>query len=236
MAEPLVLLPDMMCDARLFLHQIAAFSHERAVQISPITVGETIEEIAISVLKAAPDRFALVGLAMGGVVAMEIQRRAPGRVTRLALLDTNAQAETPGVAAAREALIVKAKAGRLEDVMRDELLPEYLAPGPQRSEILDLVMEMALDFGPDVYVRQSRALQRRPDQQKTLRMLKVPALVMCGVYDELTPVRRHEFMAALIPYARLEIIPDAGHLPTLEQPAETNRILREWLAQPLVLR
>lgn len=236
MAEPLVLLPEGMCDARLFLHQIAAFSHERVVHIAPLATGETIEEIAESVLATAPDKFALAGLGMGGVVALEIQRRASGRVTRLALLDTNSQSETPVIAAAREAQIVKAKAGRLQDVMREDLLPDYLAPGSQRSEILALVMEMALDIGADVYLRQSRALQRRPDQQKTLRLLKVPTLVLCGVHDALTPIRHHEFMAALIPYAQLEIIPDAGHLPTLEQPDETNRHLRNWLAQPLVLR
>jgi len=236
MVEPLVLLPDMMCDARLFLHQIAAFSHERAVHIAPLTLGESVEEIVDGVLESAPERFALAGLGFGGIVAMEIQRRAPGRVTRLALLDTNAQAEMPGIAAAREERIVKAKAGRLKDVIRDEVMPEHLAPGPQRAEILDLVMEMATELGAETYVRQSRAMQRRPDQQKTLRMLKIPILVLCGAYDELTPVRRHEFMATLIPYAQLEIIQDAGHFPTLEQPTETNRIIAEWLTQPLVLR
>lgn len=236
MAEPLVLLPGMMCDARLFMHQIATFSVERAVHVAPVTLGDTIEEIAETVLASAPEKFALAGLSMGGIVAMEVQRRAPGRVTRLALLDTNAQSEMPAVAAAREPQIVKVKAGRLEDVMRDEMKPNYLAPSAQRGDVLDLVMEMALDLGPEVFVRQSRALQRRPDQQKTLRMLRVPTLVMCGVFDELTPIRRHEFMATLIPYAQLEIIPDAGHLPTLEQPGETNRHLRDWLTQPYVLR
>lgn len=236
MVEPLVLLPDMMCDARLYLHQIAALSQDRAVQVCPINQGETVEEMAQSVLDCAPASFALAGLSLGGIVAMEVQRRAPDRVSRLALMDTNAQSETPSVAAGREAQIVKAKAGRLEDAMRDEMRPEYLAPGEQRADILNLMMEMAMDIGADVFVRQSRALQRRPDQQKTLRMLRAPALVMCGVYDELTPVRRHEFIATLIPYARLEVIADAGHYPPLEQPAEVNRHLRDWLAQPMVLR
>lgn len=234
MVEPLVLLPPMMSDARVFLHQIAEFSRERAVQVAPITLGETVEDMANAVLDAAPANFALVGLAMGGIVAMEVQRRAPERVTRLALMDTNAQSETPTVAAAREAQIVKAKAGRLEEVMRDEMQPHYLAPGPHRAEILNLVMDMALDFGPEVFTRQSRALQRRPDQQKTLRMLRIPTLVMCGVHDELTPIRRHEFMATLIPNAKLEVISEAGHLPTLEQPGEVIRHLHDWLAQPAV--
>ncbi len=232
MRDPLVLLPGMMCDARLFLPQIAAFSSERSVQVAPITVGETIEEIAQNVLAAAPERFALAGLSMGGIVAMELLRVAPDRVTRIALMDTNCQPEMPTVAAAREPQIVGAKTGRLEEIMRDEMKPNYLAPGPRRTDVLNIVMEMALDLGPEVFIRQSRALQRRPDQQGTLRRAKTPALIMCGEHDALCPIRRHEFMALLMPNARLEIIADAGHLPTLEQPEVTTDLLRRWLSSP----
>jgi len=240
MAEPLVLLPAMMCDARLYLHQIAGLSVDRAVHVAPITQGESVAEIAKSILMDAPPRFALAGMDMGGIVAMEIQRIAPERVTRLALMGTNAQSEPPIIAAAREELIVKARAGRLEEVMRNEAKALISHTCPHRAELADLVTEMAMDMGPDIFARQSHVLQRRPDQQKTLRMLRRPAMVACGVHDDVTPVKRHEFLAELIPNARLEIIADAGHLPTLEQPEETNRHLRAWLAvpaaAPLVLR
>jgi pimeloyl-ACP methyl ester carboxylesterase len=122
------------------------------------------------------------------------------------------------------------------EVMRDEMKPNYLAPGPYRDEVLDLVMEMAETLGPEVFIRQSRALQRRKDQQATLRRCKVPTLVLCGAHDELCPVKRHTFMAELIPYAKLVVLDDSGHLPTLEQPAETTAALRAWMKQPLVLR
>jgi pimeloyl-ACP methyl ester carboxylesterase len=236
MVEPLVLLPAMMCDARLFAHQINELSRDRSVQVAPMTNDDSIEQIAENVLAAAPAKFALAGLGMGATVAMEIQRRAPARVTRLALMGANAQSELPIIAAARETQIVKARSGRLKDVIHDEMRPEYLAPSPRRSDVLDVVMEMALDLGVDVFVRQTRAMQRRPDQQKTLRMIRVPTLVLCGIHDELMPVRRHEFLATLIPSARIEILSDAGHLPPLEEPEETNRHLRDWLAQPYVLR
>ncbi len=232
MREPLVLLPGMMCDARLFLPQIIALSSEISVQVAPVTVGETIEEIARNVLSAAPERFALAGLSMGGIVAMEVLRLAPKRITKIALMDTNCQSEMPNVAAAREPQIVGAKTGRLEEIMRDEMKPNYLAPGPQRIEVLNTVMEMALDLGPEVFIRQSRALQRRPDQQGTLRRAKTQALIMCGEHDALCPIRRHEFMAHLMPNAQLEIIADAGHLPTLEQPGATTDLLRRWLSSP----
>jgi pimeloyl-ACP methyl ester carboxylesterase len=236
MPDPLVLLPGMMCDARLFGPQIDELSSDIAIMAAPITKGDTIEEIAKIVLDQLPDRFSLAGLSMGGIVAMEVLHRAPERVTRIALLDTNPLAETPAVAANREPQIVKVRAGRLVEVMRDEMKPNYLAPGPRRTEVLELVMDMAQTLGADVFIRQSRALQRRKDQQAVLRNCKVPALVLCGKHDQLCPVRRHETMAELIPNATLKVLDGAGHLPTLEQPAETTAALREWLGLPLVLR
>ena len=147
-----------------------------------------------------------------------------------ALLDTNALSETPHVAAQREPQIVAAQAGRLVDVMREEMKPNYLAPGPKRGEVLDLVLAMAKSLGPEVFVAQSRALQRRPDQQATLRKVTVPALVLCGEHDILCPLRRHELMAGLLPNSRLVVVPYAGHLPTLEQPGAVNAAMADWLS------
>lgn len=236
MTEPLVFLPGMMCDARLFEPQIRAFSATHPVMIAPITKGQRMEEIASNLITALPQKFALVGLSMGGIVAMEILRRAPDRVTRIALMDTNCLAETPQVAANREPQIVKVRSGKLSEVMRDELKPAYLAPGPRRPQVLQTVMEMAHTLGPDVFVNQSRALQRRRDQQATLRKIHQPALVLCGAHDLLCPIKRHTFMAELIPHARLVVLDDAGHLPTLETPDETNDALWDWMHQPYVLR
>ncbi len=236
MPEPVVFLPGLMCDARLFGPQIADLSRDHAVMTAPITGGERIEEIASTVLDMMPRRCALAGLSMGGIVAMEIYRRAPDRVTRLALMDTNPLAETPPVAAQREPQILRARAGRLDDVMSEELKPNYLAAGPHRGEILALVMDMARGLGVEVFVRQSRALQRRRDQQATLRRIDVPTLVLCGAEDTLCPIKRHVFMAEMIPRADLRVIEGAGHLPTLERPEETTRALRDWLSAPLMLR
>ncbi|MCI5111647.1 MAG: alpha/beta hydrolase [Marivita sp.] len=236
MIEPVVFLPGMMCDARLFEPQIRTFSATHPVMVAPITHGQRIEEIASAILPLLPPKFALAGLSMGGIVAMEILRRAPERVTRVALMDTNCLAETPQIAANREPQIVKVKSGKLTEVMRDELKPNYLAPGPRRPAVLQTVMDMAHTLGPEVFIAQSRALQRRRDQQSTLRKIRQPALVLCGAHDALCPVKRHTFMAELIPHARLVVLDDAGHLPTLETPDETNDALWEWLHQPYVLR
>lgn len=231
MAEPLVLLPGMMCDSRLFGPQIKAFGATRAIHLPPITAHDTVEELAAEVLAGAPDRFALAGLSMGGIIAMEMLRQAPNRISRIALMDTNPHAENPKKAAEREPQIARVLAGRLEEVMRDEMKPNYLAPGVGRQPVLDIVMTMGLDLGEGVFVRQSRALQKRPDQQAVLRRSKIPTLVLCGEFDELCPVSRHEVMAELIVGSKLVVVPDAGHLPTLEQPEAVNAAFKTWLAE-----
>ena len=229
---PLVLLPGMMCDARLFAPQINALHGERDVHHLPLDGHDAISDLARAVLAAAPPTFALAGLSMGGIVAMEVIRQAPERVTRLALLDTNPKAEAREVAARREPQIAKVKQGLLAQVMRDEMKPNYLTDGPRRAEILDLCMDMALTRGPEVFIRQSRALQTRPDQQDTLRGIRVPTLILCGRDDTLCPLHRHELMRDLIPQSTLQIIENAGHLPTLEQPEQTIAALRRWLEAP----
>lgn len=236
MNEPLVLLPCMMGDARVFLPQVAALSCDHAVTVAPVGMGERVEEIASALLDVLPAKFALAGLSFGGIVALEMVRRAPERITRIALMDTTPLPESPQFAAGREARIVAARAGRLAEIIREELPASALAPGAGRGDVLSLLAEMALTLGPDVFVRQSRALQRRKDQQATLRRIRQPTLILCGEHDTLTPVRRHEFMADMVPFAKLEIINDAGHLPPLEQPQAVINALRRWMRQPLVLR
>lgn len=230
MAEALVLLPGLMCDARLFGPQIAELSADTTVTVAPITQGERIEEIASGLLDQLPRRFALAGLCMGGTVAMEILRRAPDRVSRIALIATNPLPETPQMAALREPQIVKARAGALMEVMMDHMKSEYLAPRPYRQDVRNLFLEMAHTLGPDIFVRQSRALQRRKDQTATLRKCEVPALVLCGEHDGLCPVKRHQAMAELLPNSQLKILEHSGHLPALEEPGELTAALREWMA------
>jgi len=134
--DPVVFVPGMMCDARLFAPQIADLSRDRVVSVAPITRGDRIEEIASGLLDHLPRRFALAGLSMGGIVAMEILRRAPDRVTRIALMDTNSLAETPQSAAGYEPVVAKLRAGMVAEAVDMMLGRDVLAPGPQRAEIL----------------------------------------------------------------------------------------------------
>ncbi len=226
---PLVLLPGMMCDARLYAPQIAALGGARALHLAPIGGHPSIEALAAEVLAHAPPRFALAGLSMGAVVAMEVVAQAPDRVERLALLDASPLDEPPERQALRDRQIAQVRAGGLREVIRDEMKPNYLAEGPDRTEILDLCLDMALDLGPEVFERQSLALRDRHDRRPGLRDIRVPTLLLCGRHDRLCPVERHEMMQGLIPGARLEVIEHAGHLPVLERPLETTAALRRWL-------
>ena len=228
---PIVFLPGMMCDARLFGPQIAALSANRTLHFPPLSGHDNFETLAMEILANAPPQFALAGLSMGGIVAMEIIRQAPNRVERIALMDTNPKAEANEVKAAREPQMVKAMAGDLVSVMRNEMKPNYLTDGPRRNQILDLCLDMALGLGKEVFVRQSKALQRRCDQRDTLRTVRVPALVLCGEDDIPCPLDCHELIHDLIPGSVLEVIKGAGHLPTLEQPDATTYALTRWLEE-----
>ena len=226
---PLVMLPGMMCDERLFAPQIKVFSFDREVQVAALSNYSTISELAANVLKNAPRKFALAGLSMGGIVAMEICAQAPARVEKLALIDTNPKAELEEIKQQREPQIRGAILGDLQKIMRDEMKPKYLADTSNKQDIYKICMEMALSLGADVFVRQSQALRDREDQQETLKGIKVPVLLICGSEDTLCPIEKHQLMHNLIPNSTLKVVMGAGHLPTLEQPEKTTEILQTWL-------
>lgn len=228
--KPLVLIPGMMCDARLYRPQIEALSSEAPIHIPLLAGDSTISGIAREILCAAPLRFALAGLSMGGIVAMEILAQAPERVDRIALLDTVAGSEPARIAERREGQIARVERDGLESVLRTELLPYYTTPGPRRSAIETLAIDMALGFGPAAFARQSRALRDRPDQIDMLARLRLPGLVLCGAEDALCPVDDHRAIHAALAGSTLEIVDGAGHLPVLEKPDAVNAALRRWMA------
>lgn len=227
--EPLLLIPGMMCDARIFLPQITALSAYRSVSVVPPVGKRTMHDLATQTLRIAPEKFALAGLSMGGIVAMEVIRLAPERVSRLALLDTNPFPDPPDKAELRSAQVEAVRAGELSRVMKEEMKPFYLANGSNNTAILDVCMVMAQTLGAQIFDDQTAAISTRRDQCDTLENITVPTVLACGADDRLCPVERHELMHRLIPDSRLEVIPDAGHLPTLEKPEHTNEVLNKWL-------
>ncbi len=236
MYEPLVLIPGLMADARLFLPQLVQLGMGRAMQVALPTTGDTVEQMSEAILPGLPANFALLGHGLGGDVALDIIRRIPDRVSRVVLMATDPLAEAPQAAAARESRIVASRSGRLAEAMAEEIPASALADTEWRPEILALIRDMALTLGEGVFLRQSRALQRRPDQQKTMRRVKLPALVIAGEVDTLVPMRRQEFTANLMPFGKLHVVADAGHLTPLEQPEAVSAALEAFLNGPVMLR
>ena len=225
----LILLPGMMCDARLFAPQIAVLQDSIRISVPLPVSAPNMAQLAAEVLADAPDCFALGGVSMGGILAMEIIRQAPQRVTHLALIDTNPFAERDEVKARRTPQMDAARAGRLAAVMRDEMKPSYFTHRADNADLLDLTMAMATDLGPDAFIAQSLALRDRPDYEATLRHVTCSTLILCGRHDQLCPVERHEAIKVMIPHARLCIVEEAGHLPTIETPGIVTTALQELL-------
>jgi pimeloyl-ACP methyl ester carboxylesterase len=224
-----VLVPGLLCDERLWRHQVLNLQDLAEPVVTDVMKGSSVSEIADAVLEAAPERFSLAGLSMGGYVALEIMRAAPERVERLALLDTSARADSPEQTEARRALIHLAQNGRFEEVPR-ELLPSQVHPDRLGDErLVDTVLDMANAVGPEAFVRQEQAIIDRSDSRGDLPHIACPTLVLCGREDALTPLHLHEEMASLIPGSQLRVIEACGHLSTLERPAEVTEALREWL-------
>ena len=225
----LILLPGMMCDARLFAPQIAVLNDSMRISVPLPVSAPNMAQLAAEVLADAPDRFALGGVSMGGILAMEIIRQAPQRVTHLALIGTNPFAERDEVKARRTPQMDAVRDGRLAAVMRDEMKPSYFTHRVDNADLLDLTMAMATDLGPDTFIAQSLALRDRTDYEATLRHVTCSTLILCGRHDQLCPVERHEAMKAMIPHARLCIVEEAGHLPTIETPGIVTTALQELL-------
>jgi len=229
MKTPLVLVPGLLCDAELWGAQVEGLTQIAEPMVADMTQDESMAAMACTVLNAAPQRFALAGLSMGGYVAQEIMRQAASRVLRLALLDTGARADTAEQSARRRGLIELAQKGDFKGVT-PRLLPLLLHPDRLADEQMTAaVTAMAERVGKDAFLRQQRAIMGRVDGRQSLAAIACPTLVLCGRQDALTPVALHQEMAAQIPGARLEIIEDCGHLSAMERPREVTAALQRWL-------
>jgi pimeloyl-ACP methyl ester carboxylesterase len=228
-----VLVPGLLCTRDLFRDQIAHLSARAEIMVGDHTGHETMAGIAAAILAAAPPRFSLAGLSMGGYIAMEMATMAPERIQRLALLDTQARPDTPDIVARRLKLNEMARSGRFGAVSRDILLKLFIHPARLSDEpLVQRVIAMADDTGPEVFLRQQAAILSRPDLRADLGAIACPTLVIVGDADALTPPDCGREIVEAVGGARLEIIPHCGHLTTMECPDAVNRLLDEWLDGP----
>lgn len=231
MSRTLVLLPGLLNDHRLWAHQVAGLEPLARCVVADLTQDDTLAGMAARVLAAAPERFALAGLSMGGYVALEILRRAPERVEALALLDTTARPDAPDQTQRRKDAVALAMAGGFDKIM-PTMLPVLVHPDHMALErVGGVAKDMARAVGPDAFARQQNAIMHRPDSRPGLPRIACSTLVLVGADDAATPPDRAEEMADLIPAARLEIIDRCGHLSTLEQPEAVTAAMARWLGE-----
>lgn len=227
----LVLLPGLLCDERLWRAQIGALGDVADITVADLARGGSIAAMAAGVLDAAPPSFALAGLSMGGYVALEIMRRAPGRVDRLALLATSARADSPAAAARRRDLVALVRRGRFRE-MSGRLLAGFVHEDRLGdARLMAEIAGMAGSLRP-AFARQQEAMLGRRDSRPLLGAIACRTLVVCGREDRVTPLAMSEEIAALVPGARLAVIERCGHLATMERPAEVSAEMRAWLAAP----
>ena len=234
---PLLLVPGMLCSPRLYAPQIHALSDIAEIVVpdwrqAPLSVFESWKSTARWVLdRMPPGPFALAGLSLGGMISVEIMQFAADRVSKLALLDTGMRGQDDTEKAVRRARIRLADEGHFKLVLGLQLarfLPVYRLPD---KKLVDEVMAMCLEIGPEIYKRQEELAANRVDRRPDLPGIKCPAIVVCGRDDTATPLAFSEEIAAGIKGSELIVIEECGHLVTLEKPDEANAILRRWLSR-----
>lgn len=226
---PLVLVPGLTCSARLYAPQITALWPLAPIMVANHRRDSDMAGVAARILAEAPPRFALAGLSMGGYIAFEMLRQAAGRIAKLALLDTSARADTAEQTETRHGQIAMAQGGRYAEI--PELgIKRYLHVDHQQDEGLKtIVRQMAQETGAEAFVRQLHAIMSRPDSRPMLSSIRCPTLVLVGDGDLATPPELNKEIADGIPGARFTVVPDSGHLSTVEQPEAVNAALAEWL-------
>jgi pimeloyl-ACP methyl ester carboxylesterase len=233
MKPQVVLLPGLVCDDAVWTHAAAALCANSVVTIARYDALDSLGAMAERVLGETRGDFAVAGHSMGGRVALEIFRRAPGRITGMALLDTGVNPLAAGDAGARES------AGRHEllDLARSQGMAAMAArwvqgmvwpPRLGETALITRIVEMFARSRAEVFAAQIRALLARPDASALLDEIRCPTLVLCGAEDSWAPAARHRDMAERVRGATLTLVPECGHMCTLERPDAVTRALVEW--------
>ncbi len=228
---PLLLIPGLLCDGRLWQHQLAALADAANMTVGDHSTHDNLYEIAATLLAKAPPRFAVAGLSMGGYIAFELLRQAPERITHLALINTAARPDSPEKRQRRLDFMALATRGRFRGVSH-ALLPLLIHRDRlDDRELAGTVSAMARDSGVEAYLRESRAIVDRPDSVPMLSGIACPTVVIGGLQDQLTPPECQQEIADGIAGAELILLDRCGHLAPLEHPDAVNAALRKLLTR-----
>ncbi len=228
---PVVMVPGLNCSARVYAPQLPALWQFGPVQIADHRRGNSMAGIAKHILDRAPKQFALVGFSMGGYISLEILRQAKDRVMKLALVDTAAGADKPEQTAKRHANIALTREGKAAE--REEALWPLMVHESRLNDeaVRAVVKEMHQETGSEAYINQQTAIMGRADSRPLLKELKMNTLIVVGDSDQLTPPAAAKEMHELVEGSKLDVIPNCGHMSTLERPDRVTKLLVEWLAE-----
>lgn len=230
--DHVVFVPGYMLDRRLWASVTEALGNAVTTQVPDLGPCSSIEEMATVVLDHAPDRFALVGLSMGGYVCLEIMRRAAGRIQKLGLVNTQPGVDGPATLERRRTLRAQVETGELEEAKESlrplMIRPDHMAATHPARQALDA---MYADCDASLVLRHQQALNTRRDNTDVLPTIRCPTLVIGSRQDRLTPPAVQQAMAAEIPHARLVIFEDSGHLTPIEKPRAIAHTIASWLLE-----
>lgn len=230
----LVLIPGLAGNATMWQAQLGALPQALRPVVSTAHARPSatrIEDMAALVLDDHAGPLLLCGASMGGMIAMEAARQAPARVAGLALLGTTARPESPDMRALREAAMELFAQGRLREVIEPNVAFAFHPDNAVRPALVQAYLDFVLGAGAAQLVRQNRAVIHRPDARLHLPRVACPTLVVCGEADQLTPPECSAEIAALVPRAEYAVLPQCGHMLTMEQPDAVNHLLLQWLAR-----
>lgn len=227
--DPIVMVPGLGSDRTVWQPTIAQLGSDHACHIGDTFSDASLEGMARRILDSAPDRFALAGVSMGGMIAITIIGLAPERVTRLALFDTNAHSDSPEQIERRHATNAAMLAATDLRTLSAPAIG-YMVHPAAGDDVRQALTDMAVRVGASAYVRQNEAVAARADLFPLLARITVATLVAVGDGDLMTPPALSRAIAEAIPNAEFHLIPDCGHLPPLEKPAATAALIRRWLS------
>ena len=232
----LIFLPGLACDRAAWTSQLSSLVGIAECSVAGYGSLDLLPAMADAVLEGAPEAFAIVGHSMGGRVALEVCRRAPGRVKALALLDTGYQARPQDDAGERERvermrLVELARRSGMRAMAQQWARPMVHPDRLDDAPLIDAIVDMFERKSPDVFEAQQRALLARPDAAPVLAAIACPTLVLCGREDAWSPPSRHEEMARRIPDSELVIVERCGHMSPMERPEAVSAALARLLAK-----
>jgi pimeloyl-ACP methyl ester carboxylesterase len=223
---PLVLVPALGSDERLWQPVINRLGDD----VDCIVIrgeGDTITAMAQDVLARAPEEFYLAGISMGGYVCLDVVLRLTGRVRAVALVNTSAIAAPADRRENSLRLVEMAQAGRFDQAV--DIISAAVAP--RHPDVADLAAAMARELGPQVFDDQQLAVLDRLDRTAELEKIEIPAVVVVGTTDTITPRDLGENLAACLPDAELLVLDGVGHLSALEDPERVASAIRKLLSR-----